>query len=59
MQNVSAWRKSSRSNSGGGGNCVEVRRQDTGFHLRDSKLGDNSPLFGLGERDLVALIRTL
>ena len=35
------WRKSSRS--GGNGQCVETRR-DTGFELRDSKLGDRSPI---------------
>ncbi|MFB9662827.1 DUF397 domain-containing protein [Glycomyces mayteni] len=55
-----SWRKSSLSSSGGGGNCVEIAPcKDAGFHLRDSKLGDGSPLFDLGERDLVALIRTL
>ncbi|GAA1688111.1 hypothetical protein GCM10009830_39620 [Glycomyces endophyticus] len=78
MQNVTAWRKSTRSSSGSDGNCVELRRswrrstrsnaagtnecveispcQDTGFHLRDSKLGDASPLLDLSDRDLAALI---
>ncbi|MEU6249133.1 DUF397 domain-containing protein [Glycomyces sp. NPDC047010] len=59
MQNVTAWRKSTRSNAAGTNECVELRRQDAGFHVRDSKLGDSSPLLDLGERDLVALIRTL
>lgn len=38
-----AWRKSSRSNSGG--NCVEVAANVPGVALvRDSKLGDSSPI---------------
>lgn len=78
MQNVTAWRKSTRSGSDGNSNCVELRRSwrkstrsssgsdgncveiapcsDAGFHVRDSKLGDASPLFDLSERDLAALI---
>ncbi|WP_163512183.1 DUF397 domain-containing protein [Fodinicola acaciae] len=38
------WRKSTRSN-GGGGNCVEVSDYLTGHLLvRDSKLRDQSPI---------------
>lgn len=77
-QNVTAWRKSTRSGSDGNSNCVELRRSwrkstrsssgsdgncveiapcsDAGFHLRDSKLGDTSPLFDLSAKDLAALL---
>ncbi|MCD0442883.1 DUF397 domain-containing protein [Glycomyces sp. A-F 0318] len=52
-----SWRKSTRSSSGSDGNCVEIAPcGDAGFHVRDSKLGDASPLFDLSERDLTALI---
>jgi hypothetical protein len=78
MQNVTAWRKSTRSNASGTNECVELRRSwrkstrsgtngttdcvelaacaDDGFHVRDSKLGDNSPVFDLGTADLTALL---
>ncbi|PRY59584.1 DUF397 domain-containing protein [Glycomyces artemisiae] len=81
MQNVTAWRKSTRSGGGGSSNCVELRRswrksnrsnsagtnecveiapcEEAGFHVRDSKLGDGSPMFDLSEQDFSALIRTL
>jgi len=38
-----AWRKSSRSN-GGGGACVEVAQVAEATGVRDSKLGDASPV---------------
>ena len=41
---MSQWRKSSRSGSDGG-NCVETRLR-AGFEIRDSKLGDASPILG-------------
>ena len=40
------WRKSSRSNSGGG-KCLEVTACPHTVHVRDSKLGDRSPRFGV------------
>ncbi|MFC8277911.1 DUF397 domain-containing protein [Streptomyces sp. NPDC057271] len=38
------WRKSSYSGSEGG-NCVEVAAHPAAVHVRDSKLGDGSPVF--------------
>ncbi|MFF0746450.1 DUF397 domain-containing protein [Streptomyces sp. NPDC004111] len=40
------WRKSSYS-SGEGGECVEVAAHPAAIHVRDSKLGDASPQFGV------------
>jgi hypothetical protein len=50
------WRKSSRSGNSGG-NCVEVRGFDEEFQVRDSKLGDGSPVFGFAREDLQSLLR--
>ncbi|ADD44394.1 DUF397 domain-containing protein [Stackebrandtia nassauensis] len=44
------WRKSSRSNNAGGA-CVEARTTTGHFQLRDSKLGDSSPIFSLTDND--------
>jgi hypothetical protein len=38
---MTGFRKSSFS---GAGNCVEVKRTETEVWLRDSKLGDDSPV---------------
>ncbi|GAA2152432.1 DUF397 domain-containing protein [Glycomyces lechevalierae] len=53
-----AWRKSSRSGSGNNSDCVEVAvcSSDDGFHLRDSKLDTDSPVFDLSPKDFGALI---
>ncbi|MFJ2744406.1 DUF397 domain-containing protein [Streptomyces sp. NPDC087440] len=40
------WKKSSHS-SGEGGECVEVATHPTTIHIRDSKLADASPTFGV------------
>lgn len=40
------WRKSSRSN-GGGGACVEVAQVTDATGVRDSKLGEASPILAL------------
>jgi hypothetical protein len=54
---LTAWRKSTRSGSDGNSDCVELAAcADDGFHLRDSKLGDSSPVFDLGTADLTALL---
>ncbi|WP_112135200.1 DUF397 domain-containing protein [Glycomyces dulcitolivorans] len=56
-----SWRKSSRSGSGGNdNNCVEVTlcAEDDGFHLRDSKLDTESPVFDLSPGDFAALMQT-
>ena len=50
------WRKSSRS-QGNGGNCVEARVGERGFQVRDSKLGDSSPIFDLRSEEFVSLLR--
>ncbi|MCH7231604.1 DUF397 domain-containing protein [Glycomyces sp. L485] len=51
------WRKSSRSGNGdAGSNCVEARATGAGFEVRDSKLSEDSPVFGLAQGDFVALL---
>ncbi|GAB3220594.1 hypothetical protein GCM10027447_05150 [Glycomyces halotolerans] len=53
-----AWRKSSLSGSTNDSSCVEVALcSDDGFHLRDSKLGDGSPVFDLASSDFAALVK--
>lgn len=56
MNTSRPWRKSSRS-QGNGGNCVEARPDNEGFQVRDSKLGDDSPIFGLAATDFQSLLR--
>lgn len=53
-----AWRKSIRSGPGDTSNCVEVSlcADSDGFHVRDSKLGDGSPVFDLSSDDLRGLL---
>ncbi|WP_205327218.1 DUF397 domain-containing protein [Glycomyces sp. YM15] len=53
-----AWRKGSRSGADNNTNCVELAlcSDDTAFHLRDSKLDTDSPVFDLSPKDLGALI---
>ncbi|MBF6508061.1 DUF397 domain-containing protein [Nocardia farcinica] len=43
---IAAWRKSSRSN-GQGGMCVEVGRGEEVVGMRDSKLGEASPVLAV------------
>jgi hypothetical protein len=50
------WRKSSRSTNGN--TCVEARTNGGGFEVRDSKLGDQPPIFGLDLRDFESLLST-
>lgn len=52
-----AWRKSSRSTGNGSSNCVETRAAGSGFEVRDSKLADDSPIFGLSASDFTALLK--
>ncbi|MFI2739018.1 DUF397 domain-containing protein [Streptomyces sp. NPDC018711] len=40
------WRKSSYS-SDEGGDCVEVAAHPAAVHVRDSKLGESSPVFSV------------
>lgn len=51
------WRKSSRSQGNADSNCVEARTSSNGFQVRDSKLGDDSPVFDLGEQGFKSLLR--
>jgi hypothetical protein len=51
------WRKSSRSGNQGN-NCVEARLCAGAFQVRDSKLGDDSPVFGMSTPDFAALLNT-
>ncbi|WP_100448933.1 DUF397 domain-containing protein [Glycomyces xiaoerkulensis] len=53
-----AWRKSSHSGGDNNSNCVELSPcADSGFHVRDSKLGEGSPVFDLDSTDFAALLR--
>lgn len=45
------WRKSSRSGSGSGSQCVEARALTSHLQLRDSKLGDASPILDVSSAD--------
>lgn len=51
------WRKSSRS--GSQGNCVELRQRADAVQVRDSKLGDSSPILGLDKHTYTSLIEDL
>ncbi|GAB3234672.1 hypothetical protein GCM10027447_31930 [Glycomyces halotolerans] len=53
---TSQWRKSSRS-QGNGGNCVEARTDSGRFQVRDSKLGEGSPVLGVEAGDFESLLR--
>ncbi|MBO3732641.1 DUF397 domain-containing protein [Glycomyces niveus] len=54
---VTPWRKSSRSQGTANSDCVEARSAGTGFQVRDSKLGDDSPIFDLKTADFTALLQ--
>lgn len=56
MQSASAWRKSSRSSGTNNSNCVEARSTVGAFQVRDSKLGQVSPVFDLPTADFVGLL---
>ena len=49
------WRKSTRSGSQGN-DCVEARRDGGEFQVRDSKLGADSPIFGMRPEDFAAVL---
>ncbi|QSB04423.1 DUF397 domain-containing protein [Natronoglycomyces albus] len=52
------WRKSSRSNSQGQ-QCVEVRSGRVVMQLRDSKLGDVSPVFDMAPAEFSTFLSSL
>jgi hypothetical protein len=51
------WRKPSRSGGAQDPDCVEARPASAGFQVRDSKLGDESPILDLGTADFTGLLR--
>jgi hypothetical protein len=53
---TSPWRKARRSNDAGA-NCVEARTNEGAFEVRDSKLGEESPIFGVNVTEFKALLR--
>lgn len=55
MDTNSGWRKSSRSQNGGG-NCVEARLTSDGPQLSDSKLAHARPIITLDEGSYQAFI---
>ncbi|WP_199035648.1 DUF397 domain-containing protein [Glycomyces salinus] len=50
------WRKSTRSSSGSNGDCVEVRVAEGQFEVRDSKLGDDSPILQMDTAEFFSLL---
>ncbi|GAA2153470.1 MULTISPECIES: DUF397 domain-containing protein [Glycomyces] len=56
--NEAPWRKSSRSSGAADTECVEARAVAADFQVRDSKLGDTSPVFDLKASDFTGLLRT-
>jgi len=56
---TSPWRKPSRSASAGNNNCVEARNNAEIFEVRDSKLGEGSPVLGVTAPDFAGLLATL
>ncbi|MGH8795293.1 MAG: DUF397 domain-containing protein [Stackebrandtia sp.] len=59
MTQPSPWRKSSRSGSQPSGSCVETRLHAERFQVRDSKLGDASPVLSLTAEDFTGLLTTV
>jgi len=53
MKRDTTWRKSSRS--GANGACVEARIDGTP-QVRDSKLGDDSPILNMSRSDFEGLL---
>lgn len=53
---TTSWRKSSRSNSTGDNNCVEARVSEGSFQVRDSKMGNDSPIFDLDMKEFGSLL---
>jgi len=54
---TTGWRKSTRSSSQGNGDCVEARKNEAAYQMRDSKLGESSPIFNLNAQEFVSVLR--
>jgi hypothetical protein len=54
---TTSWRKSSRSSNSGDNNCLEARVADGQFQVRDSKLGEDSPIFSLDREQFKSVLR--
>ncbi|MFC3493346.1 Scr1 family TA system antitoxin-like transcriptional regulator [Glycomyces rhizosphaerae] len=54
---MSKWRKSTRSNPQG--DCVEFRSANGSFLVRDSKLGESSPVLGIDSSSFTAMLDNL
>lgn len=54
---TTGWRKSTRSSSQGNGDCVEARKSEGAYQVRDSKLGESSPIFDLSAQEFVSVLR--
>jgi hypothetical protein len=54
----SGWRKATRSGAQGN-DCVEARAASSGFQVRDSKLGEDSPTLDLQAAEFDSLLRAL
>lgn len=55
-----SWRKSSRSGpNGGGSDCVEARVRLGVLQIRDSKLGDASPILDLTNTEFTSFLATV
>lgn len=54
-----AWRKSTHSGGDNNSNCLELAacNDSDGMHVRDSKLGNESPVFDLPLADFKSLLR--
>ena len=52
------WRKSSKSGSQQG-NCVEVRKLTHDVDVRDSKLGDGSPILSVPRSEFASILGAL
>jgi hypothetical protein len=51
------WRKSSRSTNNGA--CVEARTHEGVMQVRDSKLGEDSPVFSVTGADFTSMLTGL
>lgn len=52
---MNEWKKSSYS-SAQGGDCVEARAHGAGVQVRDTKLGEASPVLGASAADWRAIL---